>query len=99
MGTERRVFKHTIPVDDRDHTVPMGWTAEPLAVVVGAANEVLFWFEDHGGVSVGKTFRIFGTGHPVPRGYLHRGTAMHGPSGLVWHLFERPSDSGEDRQP
>lgn len=33
-----------------------------------------------------RRFRIFGTGHPLPRGSRHVGTYGDGP--FVWHVFE-----------
>jgi hypothetical protein len=35
---------------------------------------------------VGRQFRVFGTGHPIPSGFVHVGT-FHSPP-FVWHVFE-----------
>lgn len=38
-------------------------------------------------VPVTSTFRVLGTGHPIPNGYEYRHTCHV--DGYVWHLFER----------
>jgi hypothetical protein len=35
-----------------------------------------------------RKFYIRGTGHPVPDGLKHVGTAVAAGTGLVWHMFE-----------
>jgi hypothetical protein len=42
--------------------------------------------------AIHRQFRVFGTGHPIPEEYQHRGTCLDGM--FVWHLFERVDQPG-----
>jgi hypothetical protein len=85
----RQVFRYEVPVDDRDHELSL--TPGPI-LKVGARKTaaVEFWAETHPEGTVERAFRVFGTGQPIPAGYLWVGTAEPvGLGALVWHLYER----------
>lgn len=84
----RQVFRHEVPVDDRDHVILM----PPSQIVkVGCRNpdRVEFRYLHTGANDIPRTFRVFGTGHPVYDAYTYVGTAEPVADGaIVWHLFE-----------
>lgn len=86
MGMQ--VFRHVVPIDDRDHVILM----PPTRIVkVGCRRSDLveFWYLHTGADDITRTFRVFGTGHPVYDAYTYVGTAEPTADGsLVWHLFE-----------
>jgi hypothetical protein len=91
--TDRRMFRYTVPVDDKPHEFAL--TGDPVAVAAPQLELVEFWAEF--GIDVWPTdrlFQVFGTGHPLPDGAVWVGTCprIHG---LVWHLYELtvPEDS------
>ncbi len=94
MQAVKTVHRHTVPVDDKDHTFHL--TSNPHAVAavrVGGRHVVEFWVEHHGhdhngrDYAVPRTFQVFGTGHPIPADAKWWGTAGR-VDGLVWHLYE-----------
>lgn len=87
----RRVFRYTVPVDDRPWTFDL--TSDPVHVAGGATlDEVEFWAEyDDGAPKAARRFQVFGTGHPLPQNARWVGTCPR-VSGLVWHLYELVSD-------
>lgn len=42
-----------------------------------------------------RTFQIFGTGHPIPEGWVPMGSCIDG--NFVWHLFEKIADLSSSR--
>lgn len=99
-----RVLRWSCEIDDQDHTLQMppgpvvrvsGADVSRVEFwAVGPADKA-FWDAPIGtalpaGVDgPGRTFRVFGTGQPIPDRYVHRGTTERTAHGLVWHLFER----------
>lgn len=100
-----RMLRWQVPVDDADHELrPVGpvlavgatealWTHLP-------AHWVEFWTLEPSEVPADdeapsvRVFRVFGTGQPIPDGYVWRGTCAR-LQGLVWHLAERADEPGE----
>lgn len=63
---------------------------------VGMQSMVTIWLcVDTEGQKRTRTFRIFGTGHEIPEGYLPCGSCFDGP--FVWHVFERISPTAEEK--
>jgi hypothetical protein len=89
--TGRRMFRYTVPVDDRPWTFDL--TGDPVHVANGVTlDEVDFWAEYAEGVpKAARRFQVFGTGHPLPENARWVGTCPR-VSGLVWHLYEIVSD-------
>jgi hypothetical protein len=89
--TDRRMFRYTIPVDDKEWTQWL--TSDPVHVANGRTlDEVEFWAEyTEGAPKRHRSFRVFGTDHPLPANARHVGTCPR-VSGLVWHLYELVSD-------
>jgi hypothetical protein len=79
------IWRYVVPVDDRWHELVLSGAI--LHVASRRADEVDVWALSSGGPEVAREFRVFGTGHPLPEGVTHRGTALDGP--YVWHLMER----------
>lgn len=95
-----RIFRERIPVDDQVHEMHLGRIVhvdcrEPEAVEV--------WFEAHDADDDAAPrpevmrLQVFGTGHPVPAGAVHVGTALSPAlppfvrrGALVWHLYRLP---------
>jgi len=86
----RRVWKFTVTVDDSvtTHSIPSG--ARIVHVSIGSSpNRVAFWAEVDTLVNpVHRTFKVFGTGHPIPQGWVYVGTIPVPGYPLVWHLYE-----------
>lgn len=92
------VLRWTVPVDDEPHVLDLSGGV----LFVDCRDDpgtVEVWTLDSGGPTVARTFRVFGTGHPVPDGWEYVGTALtpmevlglgqRKRGALVWHLFER----------
>lgn len=91
------IFRYEVPIDDQWHEVELMGKIMPT---VGARHpfKVEFWAlsdSDPGTVSeyaVKRSFRVYGTGHPLPEGIrpeqLH-GNVIAGGGMYVWHLVER----------
>jgi hypothetical protein len=78
-----RILKYTVPVDDKDHILVL--RGPILAVASQNHLEVQFWaLDDPHSETYSWTFHVVGTGHSVPDGMCHVGTAFDGP--FVWHL-------------
>ncbi len=89
---EQRVLRWYVQVDDEPHPIP---SVGRIVHVAGDARHVEFWALTCEHVEAApRTFRVFGTGHPIPDGYVYVGTAPRTPEGLVWHLFELEGDGG-----
>lgn len=84
------IYKHVIPVDDRDHEVEMGFGDEVVHVMATSV-ALEFWFTRDIGMefrAVPRTFRVIGTGQAYPEGWVYRGTAKAANGWLIWHLIE-----------
>lgn len=95
------MLRWQVPVDDADHELRV---VGPV-LAVGAtealwsnlpAHWVEFWTLEPltGDEAPARVFRVFGTGQPIPDGYVWRGTCARF-HGLVWHLAERADEPGE----
>jgi hypothetical protein len=86
----RQVWKYEVPIDDQWHELRIPRDFRVLHVGQQTdPHRVCFWVDvrdDH--LKVGRRFCVFGTGHNVPPGAVHRGTVQDHQHGLVWHLFE-----------
>lgn len=93
-----QMYRYRVVVSDRPQTFEL--TASPVHVAAArigvgpdAAHVVDFWAEFHeGAVSVTRTFQVYGTGHALPENARHCGTTARTAEGLVWHLYELPSE-------
>jgi hypothetical protein len=76
-----------VPVDDRWHTVAL---SGPIVHVGCRADDLVeVWAFATGGPTVDRTFRVFGTGQPLPPAAgRHVGTVFAAGGALVWHLME-----------
>lgn len=83
-----RILRTVIPIDDAWHTTEL---RGPI-VHVATRHETLvefWWLNNPDNPAEQRSFRVVGTGHPIPFAPLarHVGSAIT-PSGLfVWHLF------------
>jgi hypothetical protein len=85
--TDRRMFRHEVPVDDGNHE--LGVSGEPVAAAAtGGGVAVEFWAEHVEGHAPLRYFRVFGTGQPLPRNARWVATCPRTGAGLVWHLYE-----------
>lgn len=86
----QRVLRWNVPVNDRPHSVGGG----PVALVASRETGMVeVWTVETVNsllecAAPKRTVQVFGTGHRVPDGAEHMGSALDGP--LVWHLFEVP---------
>jgi hypothetical protein len=56
-------------------------------IFVGTQNTfVMLWCENRG-PSAQRTFKVFGTGHDIPDGWVHVGSVQEPP--FVWHVYEK----------
>lgn len=84
---ERRVFKYSVPVDDRWHEIVMPLSTVLHVACQTAVDDVQFWAEYEDGLKqYPRRFQVFGTGHSLPSLAIHRGTVLVGH--FVWHLYE-----------
>lgn len=87
----RRIYRYTVPVDDKVHAITMQGPVLHVGSRLRATVE--FWAEyDDTRPSVTKHFTVVGTGQPLDgdiTGYFYIGTAYDGGyHNLVWHLLE-----------
>lgn len=94
MSAVRAVWRYEVPVDDQAHVLALSGAV--LHVDCRDPAVVTLWALHSGGPEVERAFRVFGTGHPIPEGWRHVGTALSpclSPFGargaVVWHLHER----------
>jgi hypothetical protein len=84
------MLRHEVPVDDREHVITAG--LGPVRVeMTDTLGRVEFWAEGSldKPVNEPRTFRVFGTGHPLPDdSWWWCGTTSR-QGGLVWHLYEK----------
>lgn len=86
IGTGCAVYRHGVPVDGRWHTV--GLTGPVVHVGCRQPELVELWALAGAAPMRPRTFRVFGTGHPLPDDVAFVGTAIVPGGELVWHLFE-----------
>ncbi len=85
----RTIHKYVLPAFGADSVtlVPVGSIIR-LVAMQGLA--LCVWIEvDTEHTTIGRVFRVFGTGHQVPDGYTYVGTAFD--REFVWHVFEKRS--------
>jgi poly(3-hydroxybutyrate) depolymerase len=82
-----QIFRYEVPVDDRWHEISGCGT--PLHVDCRDPRVVEFWAWHRDDVPA-SSFRVYGTGHPIPDGTKYRGTVIAPGGQLVWHLIETP---------
>lgn len=105
----RDVYRYEVPVDDREHVCELPEGTFIVHVDCREIHVVEFWAEvivpsAHSlRPDVARTFKVFGTGHPIGDEWVHRGTALtpehigENPESfirvargsLVWHLYEK----------
>jgi hypothetical protein len=97
---DRRMFRYTVPIDDEAHVIAL-WGAPVAAAAARSADGgffVEFWAEHaQGGPTIARAYRVFGTGHPLPKGAEWVATCPRTAEGLVFHLFEIRSPGGAGR--
>lgn len=82
-----RIFRYMVDVDDRIHAHDL--RGEIVAVGCRKLDAVEFWsVDDEDEPYDVRRFTVVGTGHPLPEGGIHRGTAVAPGGQLVWHLIE-----------
>jgi hypothetical protein len=80
-----RILKYTVPVELQGLGHIIELRGPILAVASRNHLEVHFWaLDDPHNETCSWTFHVVGTGHPIPDGMCHVGTALDGP--YVWHL-------------
>jgi hypothetical protein len=91
-GVTTRVYKFVVPVNDQPTRVTV-----PVAGVVLRAgfqdrvDEVVVWvWGDHDGDTRVAWWQVYGTGQPIPPGWVPVGTAQEPHVPLVCHVFEAP---------
>lgn len=90
----KRIYKHAVRLHPPVSEIALDEDAEVLHVGMQYDTQyledvVIFWavHDDERPVTF-RRFQVVGTGHPLPEGAQHRGTAMAPP--FVWHLVELP---------
>ncbi len=96
MADIKRVYRYEVPIDDGVHMLPAG---RVVHVDTRRLRDVEVWIEDSSeDTSDDRRVRVYGTGHDVPEGAVHLGTALSPlvPNGagtpiergrFVWHLY------------
>lgn len=82
------IYRYEVPVDDRWH--PLQLSGSILHVACRNPRAVEVWALHVDGPTVTRSFRVYGTGHPLPPGIEYIGTAIAPGGQLVWHLIESP---------
>lgn len=83
----KKMLRWEIPEDYKDHSFPVEHEPKVCASVEGGVVEFWaehVWFEGHE-----MTFRVFGTGNPVPVGYHYVTTAPRDAHGAARHIYRR----------
>lgn len=82
------IYRYEVPVDDQWHVLELSGAV--LHVDCRQADIVEVWALHNEGPELGREFRAFGTGQPLPDERLkHVGTALAAGGRLVWHVMER----------
>ena len=82
------IYRYEIPVDDRWH--PLQLSGRIVHVDCRSMHAVEVWALHTDGPQAVRTFRVYGTGQPLPPGIDYVGTAIAPGGKLVWHLIESP---------
>jgi hypothetical protein len=106
----RRVLRWDVKINDEeqliggDQVVHVDCRPEQFPIRYGGpATRVEVWTEEEIPVDMPtadfqklltRTVRVFGTGHPIPEGYVHVGTALDPNSALVWHVYQKTPTVG-----
>jgi hypothetical protein len=80
------IYRYEVPVDDRWH--PLQFSGPVLHVACRNPYAVELWALHTDEPKPTRSFRIYGTGQPLPDGLEYIGTALAPGGQLVWHLFE-----------
>ena len=81
------IHRYEVPVDDRPHRHILGGPIVHVAAF--HVDAVEFWaVYDVDGMQQQRAFQVVGTGHEIPSGARHVGTAIAPGGRLVWHLME-----------
>lgn len=84
----RRALRWSVPVDDQWHPIGGG---QVLHVDARSNGTVEVWTLETTSttpLSVPRTVRVYGTGHPIAEADTeHIGTALTPDGALVWHVF------------
>jgi len=80
------IWRHEVPVDDRWH--PLQLSGEILHVDCRNVHVVEVWARHTDRPQTTRSFRVYGTGQPLPDNLEHVGTALAPGGQLVWHLME-----------
>ena len=87
------IYRYEVPIDDQWHEISLQGKILPT---LGSRKpfKVEFWAlaDDSDDIGIPRSFRVFGTGYPLPSGttpeMLH-GSVIGGGGMYVWHLVER----------
>lgn len=83
------IYRYEIPVDGEWHVLSLSGAIHHVACR-DRPDVVEVWALSSGGPTVTRSFRVYGTGHPLPEHPVtYRGTAFAAGGRLVWHLMER----------
>lgn len=82
------IYRYEIPVDDGWH--PLQLSGRILHVACRSMGVVEVWALHTDEPAITRSFRVYGTGQPLPPGIDYVGTALTPGGQLVWHLFESP---------
>ncbi|MEU1497279.1 hypothetical protein [Streptomyces sp. NPDC005732] len=80
------IYRYEVPVDDRWH--PLQLSGEIVHVDCRTVHAVEVWAIRTDGPTQTRSFRVYGTGQPLPDAVEHVGTAIAPGGQLVWHLIE-----------
>lgn len=87
-SSQMRIHRTNIPVALANE-LPVGRILHVGESYDGNPENVNIWYE------AGTTptpIHVVGTGHPVPPGYVYRGTAVYPEYPLVWHVFQKEDE-------
>ena len=80
------IYRYEVPVDDRWH--PLQLSGRIVHVGCRNMHAVEVWALATDEPAETRSFRVYGTGHPLPPDVQHVGTAIAPGGQLVWHLIE-----------
>lgn len=80
------IHRHEIPVDDQWHTYALTGPVLHMAAR-RSVDTVEFWTRVTDAPPIERRFRVYGTGHPIPKTAVNVKSTL-APAGLVWHLLE-----------
>lgn len=81
------IHRYEIPIDDQNHRFTIG--QGPLHFACRRDGIVEFWaYAPTAASALTREFTVVGTGHPLPVGTWHVGTAIAPDHMLVWHVLE-----------